>query len=47
MGRHKPQRNERAKKSFETRYNMTRSEWADYKKKSPNEAHELRMKVCG
>lgn len=42
-GRHRPAHNERARKSFLARYDMTRSEWADFKKKSPKEAHELRM----
>jgi hypothetical protein len=45
MGKKKPQRNERANKSFQARYGMTRSEWATYKKTNPKEAHELRMKV--
>ena len=47
MGRHKAQRNERARKSFETRYNMIRSEFRELRKNNPKEAHELRMRVCG
>jgi len=40
-------KNPRARKEdlFKTRYNMTRKEWASFKKSNPKEAHELRLKV--
>lgn len=45
--KYKRQRNERANKSFQTRYGMTRSEWSEFKKTNPQEAHEKRMSVHG
>ena len=44
MGKNKAQERERAKKSFTSRYGMTRSEWTTYKKTNPKEAHELRIR---
>ena len=45
MGKKTTAHNERANNSFKSRYGMTRSEWAKYKKTNPKEAHELRLQV--
>lgn len=45
MGRHKIQSDKAAGERFVKKYGMTRSAWAKFKKKEPQKAHELRMKI--
>jgi hypothetical protein len=45
MSSKKPQHNERARKSFETRYGMSMKEFRELKKSNPQEAHIKRLKA--
>jgi hypothetical protein len=44
-GNKKSANNDRKVKSFERRYKMTRADWRELKKKSPQEANQLRLKA--
>lgn len=45
MGTKRAFGNKKQKESFEKRYGMTRSQWAEYKKTNPKEAQVLRLKA--